>query len=101
MSAGDVTAEMIATWREIAIAPREVGGIPEMLPILEALEASRAEVAALTKQRDEARRSLNCILEDIEDDDNGDGMNSQGIALWKIRTSSTLTEEAGKEAGHA
>ena len=50
MSAGDVTSEMITTWIEIAVAPREVGGIPEILPILEVLEASRAEVAALRSQ---------------------------------------------------
>lgn len=55
VSAADVTPEEIATWRAIAIAPREVGGIPELHPLLDALEAFRAEVSTLRRQLEERR----------------------------------------------
>lgn len=56
--------------------------IAELLDTLEAAQAraeeAKAQVAAL-------RDTLGDILSEIEDDDQGDGTNSQGILLFKVR----------------
>lgn len=74
--------ELLGGWSPSELVEARIPGVLQMAD----------EIATLRRERDEARRSLSCILEDIEDDDNGDGMmdfeyRTQAHEMWLEGTS--------------